>query len=205
MNQSERDLTQQSFETFLARLAANREHAGEIYEELRLMLVKFFEWRNALFPDELADETLNRVMHKLDAEAHAGAERIQNLTAYSYGVARLVFLESLKAPANKRVELAELPLLAVPPAPLRAEQEAAESEARLQCFRQCLRALPNDTRSLLEQYYRNEKRARIDHRKELARQLSLTAEALRRRAKLGRDKLELCVRRCLKRHDWADR
>ena len=57
---------------------------------------------------------------------------------------------------------------------------------------------------MLEQYYRDDKRARIDHRKELARQLSLTPEALRRRAKTGRNKLELCVRSCLKRHNQAD-
>ena len=203
MNQTDLDLTRQSFEKFLARLAANREQAGEAYEELRLMLVKFFDWRHALFPDELADETLNRVIRKLAAESE-GAERIQNLTSYCYGVARLVFLESLRSPASRSVELDEVPPLAVTPEPLQAETEADESEQRLQCFRQCLQSLPNKTREMLEQYYRDDKRARIDHRKELARQLSLTPEALRRRAKTGRNKLELCVRSCLKRHNQAD-
>ncbi len=115
MNHSERDLTAQSFERFLARLDANRERAGEAYEELRLMLVKFFEWRHALFPDELADETINRVIRKLEAEAGAEDNRIQNLTSYSFGVARLVFFESLKSPAHKHTELTDLPSLIAPP------------------------------------------------------------------------------------------
>lgn len=204
MKQSKHDLAQPSFEKFLARLAPNREQAGEVYEELRLQLVKFFEWRNALFPDELVDETLNRVSHKLAMESiEPTAERINNIAAYSYGVARLVLLESLKSAAGKSVQLAEAPPLTVSHASLAAEIETAEDEFRLQCFRQCLRALPRDARAFMEDYYRHERSARIDHRKKMAQQLGLTPEALRRRAKLGRDKLELCVRRCLKRQEWV--
>jgi DNA-directed RNA polymerase specialized sigma24 family protein len=182
----------------------NRERAGEVYEELRLTLVKFFAWRNALFPDELADETVDRLVKKLETETSGGADHIQNLTAYSYGIARLVYLESLRSPAMNNVGLEESPPLITLPEPHQGETEADDDSPQLQCFRQCLNNLPNDTRKLLEEYYQDEKRARIDHRKKLARILDITPEALRRRAKLGRDKLELCVRRCLRRLEWGN-
>ena len=54
-------LTQESFAALLLFLDADRERAGEKYEELRRTLIRFFEWRGAPFPEEHADETLNRV------------------------------------------------------------------------------------------------------------------------------------------------
>ena len=49
----------------MLRLDANPEQAAEEYEELRRRLIRFFEWRGARFPDEHADEVLNRLARKL--------------------------------------------------------------------------------------------------------------------------------------------
>jgi DNA-directed RNA polymerase specialized sigma24 family protein len=81
--------------------------AGEKYEELREALVKFLDWRGAPFPEELVDETFNRVTRKLDE-----GETIRDLVPYCHGVARLVFLQWLEHPGNRRVELDELPPIA---------------------------------------------------------------------------------------------
>jgi hypothetical protein len=52
-------LTERAFAKFLACLDANPARAGEKYEALREALVKFLDWRGALFPDELVDEAFN--------------------------------------------------------------------------------------------------------------------------------------------------
>lgn len=41
-------LTANAFTKLLNRLDADRERAGEEYEDLRLTLVRFFEWRQRL-------------------------------------------------------------------------------------------------------------------------------------------------------------
>lgn len=185
-------LTERGFAKLLARLGDDSDRAGDRYEELRLMLVKFFEWRDSWFPEDDADETINRVVRRLDDK-----EEIQNLEAYCFGVARLVSLERLRAPDRRRTDLDELPPLIAPDAS--ADEMEERRSLRLECFRRCMEALPTNTRELVTAYFQDEKRARIDHRKQLATELGISAEALRRRVKLARDKIEKCVSKCLKR------
>src|SRR5262249_39699376 len=59
------ELTPEAFSKLLAELSPDPEVAGEKYEELRGQLIKFFEWRGSFFPDQRADETLNRVARKI--------------------------------------------------------------------------------------------------------------------------------------------
>jgi hypothetical protein len=54
-------LTEEAFAKFLACLDPDSAPAGEKYEALREALVKFMDWRGALFTEELVDEILNRV------------------------------------------------------------------------------------------------------------------------------------------------
>jgi hypothetical protein len=84
-------LTREALSQF-SRLDGDPDKAGEKYEAIRLRLAKFFDWRGAHFPDQLADETINRVIRKVESGETAGDRTIL------LGVARLVFLESLRAP-----------------------------------------------------------------------------------------------------------
>ena len=181
-------LTGEAFAKLLARLDPDRERAGEKYEDLRRTLIKFFEWRGAPFPDEQTDETFNRVARKLDE----GVE-IKNVGGYCYEVARLVCLEALKGNERKRG-----PLETDHPdaAGADAADSALERERLLDCLEQCLNRLPAESRALIVEYYRDEKRDRIERRKALADALGLRREALANRAQRLRDKLEQCVRRC---------
>ncbi len=177
-----------AFQRLLARLDADPARAGERYEDLRRTLVRFFEWRGAPFPEDHADETFDRVARRLD-EGIA----IENLGGYCYNVARLIFLETLKDPDTRRTDLDMAPPLAAPD-----DQHAATAkEARLDCLDRCLRALPADNREVILTYYRDEKRARIDSRRDLAARLGIKVEALANRAQRLRDKLERCVNACL--------
>jgi hypothetical protein len=67
------------------------------------------------------------------------------------------------------------------------------------CLEDCLRALSVDAREMVLEYYRDEKRERIDRRKALAERLGLRREALANRAQRLRDKLEQCVSGCLRK------
>ncbi len=119
-------LTEESFAKFLDRLAPDRELAGEEYEKLRLMLVKLFDWRGAHFPEECADETLNRVARKIDS-----GEVIRDMVSYCHAIARLVFLETLKHPEHKKVSLDELTPIASPDSETRRRRYLARMLQRL--------------------------------------------------------------------------
>src|SRR5436305_9402910 len=93
-------LTGEAFSKLLARLDADRERAGEKYEDLRHTLIKFFEWRGAPSPEDHADETLNRIARKLDE----GVE-IKSVGGYCREVARLVLLEVWKGSDRRREPL----------------------------------------------------------------------------------------------------
>ena len=185
--------TEEAFAKFLACLDPDPARAGEKYEALREALVKFLDWRGALFPEELVDETFNRVTRKLEE-----GETIRDLPTYCHGVARLVFLQSLEHPGNKRVELEDLSMIAIP--------EPDVTDVRREWLNHCLRRLPAENRELIVEYYRKDGQRKIDHRVSMAERLGIQLNALRSRAQRIRDKLERCVRRRLKdynlRPEW---
>jgi len=186
----ERELTPKAFTKLLAKLSTDPEIAGGEYEELRRRLIKFFEWRGSLFPEDLADETLNRTARKIDG----GEEIEKNVIALALGVAHFVFLETSKRPDNRRATLEELIPVAAPP-----EHRSGDGDLRVEYLRECLRGLPKESRELIIEYYLEEGRAKIEDRKALAEKLGISLNALFSRAKRIRDRLEQCVARRLKR------
>ncbi|MFN0119213.1 MAG: RNA polymerase sigma factor [Blastocatellia bacterium] len=183
------DLDAASFNAFLARLSADAEQAGAAYEDLRRMLVKFFECCGQHHAEDLADAALNRAMRRVGA-----GEAVENLPGFCFGVAKFILLETLRAPERKRVELADLP-------PLRAPEPAPEddTDARLACLRHGLSALPADQRELLLTYYEDEKRSGIERRQALADRLGIPRHALTKRVLRLREKLEDGINRCLRK------
>ncbi len=193
-------LTQGAFRGLLAWLDEGRDSSGENYLETRRRLVSYFDRKSCLPPDELADETLNRVARRLEEEGSiTGATPAQ----YCYIVAKYVFLEYQRRTDRGQVSLDELSNPRHPassPAELSALSEAAESrENRLDCLERCLQNLEPDNRDLIIQYYRGEQRAKIDNRRALAARLGITTNALGIRACRVRDKLEACVSKCAER------
>jgi RNA polymerase sigma factor (sigma-70 family) len=186
-----RELTSQAFIKLLARLGDDEEQAAQKYEDLRHTLIRSFEWRGAPFPEEHADETFNRLARKLDE----GVE-IRNINDYTYTVARLVWLEAIKGADKRRAPLDEIQN---EPVAIDTIREVAEKEHSLDCLDDCLDALPGESRDLIMEYYVDEKRGRINRRRDLARRLGLRRDALANRAQRLRDKLEQCVTRCLQK------
>ena len=178
------EFTATALERLLARLDADADRAAEAYEGLRLTLTRFFDWRGAHFPDECADEAINRLARRLDE----GAE-VDDPRGYALGIARLVLMERSRSPQLRQDELDEQ---TPAPAPVRT----GEPEHLQECLDSCLAALPPESRTLILEYYQDQRRLKIDRRVRLATELGLTAQALRSRAQRVRDRLERCVRGC---------
>jgi len=184
-----RSLTPETFRKLLDKLDPDQDRAGQRYEQLRRALIRFFEWRNAPFPEEHSDETLDRLAHKLDE----GID-IRNPGAYCYEIARLVFLESLKGHGHKRrpLESHDLRDQSVPD----TADDDRRHERRLACLDGCLRALPHHSRELILDYH-HASRGALRQRRALAERLGLRREVLANRAQRVRNRLELCVANCL--------
>ncbi len=173
-------LTQENFDALLLWLDPNRERAGEKYERIRLRLIKIFTCRGCFESEELADETINRVAKRLKdiADEFEGEPAL-----YFYGVASKVYLEYVR----------KKPAL-LPPPPRR---DSDEIELEYRCLERCMEQLTSDNRQLVLQYYQDEKRAKIEHRKQLAEGLGIALNALRIRAHRIRLNLLECVQQCL--------
>jgi DNA-directed RNA polymerase specialized sigma24 family protein len=180
--------TRDVFHQFLAWLDEGIDSGGETYLEMRRRLVVFFDRKRCLSPDDLADETLNRVARRL---AEEGAITDAAPARYCYIVAKFVFLEYLRR-VDRRQESFD-GLHHSGPLP---EADVAEPERRLECLERCLRQLTGPDRELILEYYRGEQRGLIERRRRLAAQLRVTANALSIRACRIRDKLEACVNAC---------
>src|ERR1044072_6747769 len=90
---NEWNLTQDAFDKFLTWLNPNREQAATKYEEVRRKLIKIFACRGCAEAEDLADETINRVIRKMQEliDSYVGDPAL-----YFYGVARNVHLEYVR-------------------------------------------------------------------------------------------------------------
>ena len=186
--------TPASFRHLLAWLDEGVDSSGEKYLEMRRRLVSYFGRKRCRSPDELADETLNRVARRLEEQ---GGITDAPPARYCYIVARFVFLEYLRGTEHSQTSLDEVKASHRVASDLAAPEDldVEASERLLDCLDDCLRQLKTDDRELILEYYRGE-RVRIEHRHELAVRLGVTANALSIRACRIRDKLEACVKAC---------
>ena len=182
-----RELTREAFDVLLARLDPDRNSAGVKYEEARRKLVKFLGWWGSEFPEEHADETINRVARKLLA-----GEVILDINKYFVGVARLVYAEHVKERVKSRDAFAAL-------AQRRITDESPEfKEIRLVCYERCLQTLPTEKRDLVIKYYQDTGGSKANLRDELAARMGIQLNLLRIRAFRIRNTLKDCVRDCLR-------
>src|SRR6185503_18383044 len=82
-------LTQLAFSRLLDWLDDGVDSQGETYLEMRRRLVSYFDRRNRPFPDDLADETLNRVSRTLE---ESGSIAVRPPARFCYVIARFVLL-----------------------------------------------------------------------------------------------------------------
>lgn len=173
-------ITKEQFDFLLSWLSNDRELAGTKYETIRGGLVRVFVSRGFNDAEDLADETINRVIIRLaDIRDTYDGEP----TRYFHGVARNVIREQIR-----RKEFAtEVPVIWIDPQPTSEERE---------CLEKCLQMLPEPKRDLILDYYLYEGHDKIEQHKQMAAELAITEGALRVRVHHIRVRLEGCVREC---------
>lgn len=178
---TDREITSELFDSLLQWLGPTREEGARKYEEVRNRLIRILLKKGCSAPEDLADETVNRVTLKLPQikETYVG-----NPLWYFISVARLVWMESL----NPK----EFSYDSVPEPVIKPDVDFAR-----ECLRECLTRLPADQRDLVLDYHVNNKRAKIDLHRQMAEELGLSTNALRLRTHRIRVGLERCVLACL--------
>lgn len=191
--------TQDSFQSFLHWLDQGVHSGGEKYLEMHRRLVAYFDRKNCLSADELADETLARVAQTL----HEKGE-ITDLSPahYCYVTAKFVFLEYVRHTRHGQLGLEEFSVSGRPGSthavsPL-AGAEPDDKEQMLGCLDRCLKKLSASDSKLILEYYQGEKQEKIQRRRQIGVRLGLSANALNIRACRIRTRIEECVKECCK-------
>jgi hypothetical protein len=162
---------------------------GERYLEMRRRLVSYFDRRNRPSADDLAGETLSRIGRTLEKD---GAISI-TLARYCYLVAKCVVLEDVRC-ESLHVALGE-PRIAVASAghgvaPHEPGEGLTIEGQRLERLGRCLQELKREQIQFVVDYYRGTGRQTIERRRDMAKGLGLTLDALGIRASRIRRSLE---------------
>jgi DNA-directed RNA polymerase specialized sigma24 family protein len=185
-------LTQEAFDGLLSWLDPDRERAGEKYEEIRRALTRRFQQLGCAGPEELVNETFDRVARKLPeiVETYKG-----DPTPYFFSVAFYVRKEHLRRPAFVPLPETELIIADLPDRPHVFDAELMDA-----CLRRCMMHLTERSRDIISKYYRGERQVKIGLRKELAEQLGVKLPNLRLQAQRVRADLKKCMLECIERN-----
>jgi DNA-directed RNA polymerase specialized sigma24 family protein len=171
------EITEQRLTRLLNWLDPDARVAAEKYEAIRKRLIKIFVCRGSNIPEELADNTIDRIARIIETNK---TPYVGEPVHYFLGVAVNILHESIR---KERVPAVLPPL----PAPNEGEGQ------KYACFEKCMAKLSEVDRDLVIAYYRLERHAKIDHRRKLAEQLGTDMNALRIRLCRIRKGLRKCV------------
>ena len=160
-------------------LDSDREQAGIKYEQIRSRLIKIFTGRGCIDPEELADETINRVTTKL---TEIKREFTGDPARYFFGVANMIYREYLR----------KKPPQAPPPT-----DDSSRAELEYRCLERCIEKLSEEDRALLLKDYGAKGRTQAERRKALADELGVSLNALRIRVFRIRVALKECIEKCI--------
>jgi DNA-directed RNA polymerase specialized sigma24 family protein len=176
------ELSKEAFDALLDWLDSDRERAAVKYEQIRRSLIKIFTGRGCVEPEDLADETINRVTSKLkEIEKDFSGDRAR----YFFGVANKVHLEHLRKK--------------LPQAMPASASDPDRIELEYSCLERCIERLTKKNRDLLLRYHGADGRMETEYRRELANELGIAPNALRIRVYRIRMGLKECVEKCIER------
>lgn len=187
------NLSSAAFRKFLEWLDEGADSDGQKYLEMRGRLISYFDRKNCLQPEELADETMNRVARRLE---ESGEIETETPAKFCYITARFVFLESLRGKEKQNVPLDE----SLNRKAAAETDEKEEKEKMLVCLENCTNKLEAENREIILGYYTGEERVKIENRRAIAARLEISVNALSIRACRIRDKLETCVKKCAEKN-----
>ena len=175
-----RNASEASILTLLGALGETPEASGLEYERLRSKLILFFSRRMLPFPEDLADEALDRLARRI-----VDGTVIDSIAAFALGIGRHLALEQIK---NRSETMGDdfWDNVPAPPATQSSEEEIARME-------RCLKTLRPDEASLLRGYYLATEGTPMKTRGRLAKRLGISANTLRQRVFLARQRLRDCM------------
>jgi DNA-directed RNA polymerase specialized sigma24 family protein len=184
-------ITRENFAGLLRKLGSdsgNPFQAGQRYEALRMRLIFYFTRKCLDFPEDLADEVLDRLTRRV-----AEGFEIDSLTGFALGIARFVAREQSAKPFQP--QLMESTFFDNIPASSVTHSE----EEKIASMENCLHRMASADVELLESYYLGSGGRLISARRRLAEALNVPQAAVRQRVFLIRKRLRQCIERQRKR------
>jgi hypothetical protein len=170
--------TQDPFEKLLRWLDPDRDTAGQKYRKIHRRLIIIFSCRGYCKAEDLADDTVDVLVSKIDWLI---ANYQGDPALYFYGVAKKIMPKKKPPPRP-------------PPPP-----DTDEIERKCSCLDRCLEEQLTEAESrLVLRYHEKNKREKIEVRKQLARELGISLNALRIRVYHIQSRLRPCIDQCLK-------
>lgn len=178
-------ITQEQFDSLLTWLGKDRDSAARRYQIIHAGLVRIFASKGFNDAEDLADETINRVMVRLP---QIRGSYIGEPAYYFHGVAKNIIRESVrrKEISGSLKEARFDPVVGI--------QEDTKED--LNCLDHCLDRLSTQKKDLILDYYLYEGHQKIRHHKNMADQLRITEGAFRSRAHQIRLKLQNFMHQC---------
>ncbi len=131
----------EAFIKFLRRLYPDSPSTEHAYQATRLTLRKYFQWKRCNDPQDLADETIKRLIAKLK-DKDVDMDAIESPSGYLRTFAKHVYYESVRQ--NIRDEKIVKGLQGVEPSFVDEEGD---------CRKECLQKLAPNDRKLITDYY----------------------------------------------------
>jgi RNA polymerase sigma factor (sigma-70 family) len=181
-------------------LGKDRETAALKYESIRHDLIRYFGRSVGADAEELADETINRVIEKLP----------QIIGSYTgdpkylfFRYAQLMRLEHIRKLARRKLPreddyrtTGDLP---DPRTFAKAKAEAEAGEQDGACLIECLRKMRPEERRIFLLYYQEGNRLQLDWRRGLAAEAGISLNALRLQIHRQKERLYACIVACRQR------
>ncbi len=178
----ERDPTHDEFEKLLLWFDSNRNQAGERLRAVQARLIRIFVSRGCLDAETLADEVINRVAVRIDKVKQTYPNPLLCCVAFVDNVHHEYVRHQKK-----------IAQMAPPPSPRPAEELEKEDK----CLEECMAERTEAERYFVLCYFQGEKGIRVENRKKLARELGLSASALRCQAHRLRRTVRECLQDCI--------
>lgn len=186
----------EDYERLLMHFSKDPRRAEEEFLEFRERLIVFFDRRRCQDPELQADEAFTIAARFKDLNG------VKDIRGFIYEIARRLALERGRSQRREPDQLGDVERLA-PAETMNGTPEDSEDrkvrEIRLQCLDSCLSKLPKRDRTLLLDYYREEKTEKLQLRRLLAATLGIRIGTLRTRLTRARTRIAACCEDCIQK------
>lgn len=180
------DQPDESINKLWAYCSPEHETAGEMYNEIKSALIRFFELKGDSDPISAADQTMDRAALKLSQNI-----QVENLQSYCFGIARFIFLERLKSVKKSKAAAEEFYKS--------TESFPNAEENNHSFFRECFDSLNETEKNLLTNYFADLPFSKLDeYRRQMCIEKNLSLNNLRIKIFRLRRRLEDCLKNKLK-------